>query len=125
MACVWAFQMGAKRVIAIDNNWRTEYAKSKIEKLETINYTTLASGETVPLKIHEMVPGGVDVSIDATGGEYAKGWAHKLEIWAGLEQDTSEMINECIRSTRKFGAVGIIGDYVGGECSTENQRQSS
>ncbi|EXK23212.1 S-(hydroxymethyl)glutathione dehydrogenase/alcohol dehydrogenase [Fusarium oxysporum f. sp. melonis 26406] len=23
------------------------------------------------------------------------------------------MINECIRSTRKFGAVGIIGDYVG------------
>ncbi|WZH50232.1 hypothetical protein QYS62_011476 [Fusarium acuminatum] len=113
MACVWAFKMGAKRVIAIDNNWRTEYAKSKIEELETINYTTLASDETVSSKIHEMVPGGVDVSIDATGGEYAKGWAHKLEIWAGLEQDTSEMINECIRSTRKFGAVGIIGDYVG------------
>ncbi|KAJ3453305.1 hypothetical protein MRS44_017552 [Fusarium solani] len=113
MACVWAFQKGAKRVIAIDNNWRTEYAKSKIEKLETINYTTLGSGESVPSKIHKMVPGGVDVSIDATGGEYAKGWAHRLEIWAGLEQDTSEMINECIRSTRKFGAVGIIGDYVG------------
>lgn len=117
MACVWAFQKGAKRVIAIDNNWRTEYAKSKIEKLETINYTTLGSGESVPSKIHEMVPGGVDVSIDATGGEYARGWAHKLAIWAGLEQDTSEMINECIRSTRKFGAVGIIGDYVGSKCS--------
>jgi threonine dehydrogenase-like Zn-dependent dehydrogenase len=113
MACVWAFQMGAKRVIAIDNNWRTEYAKSKIEKLETINYASLVSGETVPSKIHEMVPGGVNISIDATGGEYAKGWAHKLQIWAGLERDTSEMINECIRSTRKFGAVGIIGDYVG------------
>jgi hypothetical protein len=42
---VWAFQKGAKRVIAIDNNWRTEYAKSKIERLETINYTTLGSGE--------------------------------------------------------------------------------
>lgn len=60
-----------------------------------------------------MIPGGVDVSIDATGGEYAKGWAHRLEIWAGLEPDTNEMIDECIRTTRKFGAVGIIGDYVG------------
>jgi threonine dehydrogenase-like Zn-dependent dehydrogenase len=61
------------------------------------------------------VPGGVDVSIDATGGEYAKGWAHKLELMIGAEQDTSEMLNECITSTRKFGAVGIIGDYVGCE----------
>jgi threonine dehydrogenase-like Zn-dependent dehydrogenase len=59
-----------------------------------------------------MVPGGVDVSIDATGGEYGKGWTHKLELMVGLEQDTSEMINECIYSTRKFGKVGIIGDYV-------------
>jgi threonine dehydrogenase-like Zn-dependent dehydrogenase len=80
MACVWAFKIGAKRVIAIDNNWRTEYAKSKIKELETINYTTLASDETVLSKIHEMVLGGVDVSIDVTGGKYAKGWAYKLEI---------------------------------------------
>lgn len=116
MACFWAFHKGAKRVIAIDNNWRTEYAKSKIDRLETINYATLKSNETVPSKIHEMIPGGVDVSIDATGGEYAKGWTHKLELMAGLEQDTSEMINECLYSTRKFGKVGIIGDYVACEC---------
>lgn len=113
MACFWAFLKGAKRVIGIDNNWRIDYANSKIPGLETINYVTLASSETVPSKIHELVPGGVDVSIDATGGEYAKGFAHKVEIWIGAEQDTSEMLNECIRSTRKFGAVGIIGDYIG------------
>jgi threonine dehydrogenase-like Zn-dependent dehydrogenase len=113
MACQWALLKGAKRVIGIDNNWRTEFAKSKIPKLETINYTTLAKKETVPAKIHEMVPGGVDVSIDATGGEYAKSLIHKVELKVGAEQDTSEMINECIMSTRKFGAVGIIGDYVG------------
>ncbi|KAK3303842.1 chaperonin 10-like protein [Chaetomium strumarium] len=113
MACFWAFLKGAKRVIGIDNNWRTDYAKSKIDRLETINYTTLGEGETVPRKIHEMVPGGVDVSIDATGGEYAKGFMHKLELKIGAEQDTSEMINECLMSTRKFGTVGIIGDYVG------------
>jgi threonine dehydrogenase-like Zn-dependent dehydrogenase len=112
MACYWAFKKGAKRVIGIDNNWRTEYAMKKIPGLETINYTTLGKGETVPSKVHELVPGGVDVSIEAAGGEYAKGWAHKLELMIGAEQDTSELINEAIYSTRKFGAVGIIGDYV-------------
>jgi threonine dehydrogenase-like Zn-dependent dehydrogenase len=112
MACFWAFSKGAKRVIGIDNNWRTEYAKSKIPDLETINYLEL-KGQTIPAKIHEMVPGGVDVSIEASGGEYAKSWAHKIEQAVSLEQDTSEMINECIYSTRKFGRVGIIADYTG------------
>lgn len=116
MSSYWALKhKGAKRVIAIDNNWRTEYAKSKIKGLETINYAQLKDGETVPSKILEMVPGGVDVCIDATGGEYGKGWQHKMELASGLEQDTSEMINEAIYSTRKFGRIGIIGDYVGCE----------
>ncbi|KAK4170150.1 chaperonin 10-like protein [Cladorrhinum sp. PSN259] len=113
MACYWAKMRGAKRVIGIDNNWRTEYANEKIPGVETIDYSTLKSGETVPTKVHEMVPGGVDVSIDATGGEYAKSWTHKIEMKLGAEQDTSEMVNECIYSTKKFGTVGIIGDYVG------------
>lgn len=112
MACVWAFKKGAKRVIGIDNNWRTEFAKQKIHGLETINYEALKK-QSIPQKIHELVPGGVDVCIEASGGEYAKTWAHKVEMFSGLEQDTSEMINECIYSTRKFGRVGIIGDYTG------------
>jgi threonine dehydrogenase-like Zn-dependent dehydrogenase len=112
MASMWAFKKGAKRVIAIDNNWRTEFAKSKIPGLETINFDTLGK-QTVPAKIHELVPGGVDISIEASGGEYAKSTKHKLELASGLEQDTSEIINECIYSTRKFGKVGIIADYVG------------
>jgi threonine dehydrogenase-like Zn-dependent dehydrogenase len=116
MACYWAKLRGAKRVIGIDNNWRTKYAQDKIEGVEAIDYTTLQSDETVPSRIHKMVPGGVDVSIDATGGEYAKGWAHKLEMMVGAEQDTSEMLNECLYATRKFGKVGIIADYVGCKC---------
>lgn len=116
MACFWAKKRGAKRVIGIDNNWRTEYAKAKIPGVETINYELLKGDETVPTKIHEMVPGGVDVSIDATGGEYGKGFMHKLELATGMEQDTSEMVNEAIYSTRKFGRVGIIADYVGCKC---------
>jgi threonine dehydrogenase-like Zn-dependent dehydrogenase len=114
-ACFWAFKKGAKRVIGIDNNWRTEFAKSRLPGLETINYKEL-KGQTVAAKIHEMVPGGLDAAIEASGGEYAKGWYHKAEMALSLEQDTSEMINECIVCTRKFGRVGIIGDYTGCKC---------
>jgi threonine dehydrogenase-like Zn-dependent dehydrogenase len=116
MACVWAFKKGAKRVIGIDNNWRTDYAKSKIPGLETINYTEL-KGQSISSKVRELVPEGADACIEASGGEYAKSWYHKIEMQLSLEQDTSEMINECILSTRKFGRVGIIGDYTGCEYS--------
>jgi threonine dehydrogenase-like Zn-dependent dehydrogenase len=112
MACIWAFKKGARLVIGIDNNWRTEFAKSKIPGLVTINYETLGK-QSIPAKIHEIVPGGVDACIEASGGEYAKTWKHKLQMIAGAEQDTSEIINECIYSVRKFGKVGIIADYVG------------
>jgi threonine dehydrogenase-like Zn-dependent dehydrogenase len=112
MACMWAFKKGAKRVIGIDGNWRTEFAKSKLPGLETINFETLKN-QSVPAKIHEMVPGGVDVCIEASGGEYAKSTKHKIQLASGLEQDTSEILNECIYSVRKFGRVGIIADYMG------------
>ncbi|KAM7182824.1 GroES (chaperonin 10)-like protein [Rhypophila sp. PSN 637] len=101
MACFWAKKRGAKR------------AKAKIPGVETVNYELLGADETFPQRIHEMVPGGVDVGIDATGGEYGKGFVHKVELAVGMEQDTSEMINEAIYSTKKFGRVGVIGDYVG------------
>ncbi|KAF1968796.1 GroES-like protein [Bimuria novae-zelandiae CBS 107.79] len=112
MACVWAFKKGAKRVIGIDNNSRTEFAKQKIPGLETINYEELKK-QSISQRIHELVSGGVDACIEASGGEYAKTCVHKIEMLSGLEQDTYEMINECIYSTRKFGKVGIIGDYTG------------
>lgn len=112
MACAWAFHKGAKRVFGIDGNWRTEFAKQKIKGLETINYEALGK-QTVQARIHELVPGGVDVCIEASGGEYAKSLKHKAQLASGIEQDTSEMINECIYSVRKFGRVGIISDYVG------------
>lgn len=113
MCAVWAFKEGASRVIGIDNNWRCDYAAKKVPGLEPLNYSQLPKGQTLSGKIHEMVPGGVDKSIEAAGGEYAKGWAHYFELATGLENDTSELVNECITSTKKFGAVGLIADYVG------------
>ena len=113
MARYWAKKRGAKRVVGIDNNWRTEYAKAKTPGVETIDYELLKGDETVPTKIHDIVPGGVDISIDATGG---KGFVHKVQLATGMEQDTSEMVNEAIYATKKFSRVGIIADYVGCKC---------
>lgn len=113
MACMWAFKKGAKRVIGIDSNWRCEWAQTKLPKLETIRYDQLEKGMTVPTKLREMVDGGVDVAIEASGGEYGKSIMNKIELATGVQQDTAEMLNECIESTRKFGRVGIIADYIG------------
>lgn len=111
-ACMWAFMKGAKRVIGIDSNWRCDFAVSKLPKLETVRYDQLGK-QTVPGKLREMVEGGVDVAIEASGSEYGKSLLNRLELATGLQQDTAEMVNECIESTRKFGTVGIIADYVG------------
>lgn len=113
LVAMFAFRNGASRVIGIDNNWRINYAKEKLPRLEVINYAELPRGQTVTAAIHKRVPGGVDVSIEAAGGEYAKGWAHYFELAIGAENDTSELLNEAITSTRKFGRVGVIADYVG------------
>lgn len=112
MACMWAFMKGAKRVIGVDANWRCEWAKEKLPKIETVRYDQLGS-QSVPSKLREMVDGGVDVAIEASGGEYGKNLLNKIELATGVQQDTAEMVNECVESTRKFGTVGIIADYVG------------
>jgi threonine dehydrogenase-like Zn-dependent dehydrogenase len=111
----FAFWAGASRVIGIDAGWRLMYAKGKLPDLEVIDYSALPHGQTVTGKIHEMVPGGVDVAIECAAGEYAKGWAHYFEMAVGLETDTSEILNEMITSTRKFGRCGVTGVYSGCE----------
>lgn len=110
---IFAFQAGAKRVIGIDNNWRLDYAKSKIPNLETLDYSTVSSSKGVSGAIYDMVPGGVDVALECAAGEYPKGWLHTVEMAVGLETDTSEILNEMILSVRKFGRVGVTGVYAG------------
>lgn len=40
-------------------------------------------------------------------------WIHYFEILLGFETDTSEIVNEMITSTRKYGRCGITGAYMG------------
>jgi len=109
----FAFQAGASRVIGIDNNWRLDYAKSKLPKLECLDFSNVDSKKGVSGTIQEMVPGGVDVALDCAAGEFTKGWLHTVEVAVGLETDTSETLNEMILSVRKMGRCGITGVYSG------------
>jgi threonine dehydrogenase-like Zn-dependent dehydrogenase len=116
MAAAMSFMQGARRVILIDGgaaSWRLDYCKSKLPKLETINFTDLPSGKTIPTILKEMEHGGPDVAIECVAGEYAKGWAHYFELMFGAETDTSEIVNEMIKSVKNFGRCGITGVYVG------------
>lgn len=116
MCTEFAFFNGAKRVILIDGGpgaWRLDYVKSKYPKTETLNFSELPSGTTVPGRIREITHDGVDVALECVAGEYAKGWSHYFELMLGAETDSSEIINEMITSVKSFGRCGITGVYVG------------
>jgi threonine dehydrogenase-like Zn-dependent dehydrogenase len=116
MCADFAFMNGASRVIMIDSNWRLEYVKSKIPKVELLDYSALPRGTSVTSKLKEMAPRGPDVALECVAGEYAKGWAHYFELMLGMETDTSEIVNEMITSVKNYGRCGITGVYVGFVC---------
>lgn len=119
MAAEFSFYHGAKRVILIDGGeaaWRLDFVQSKAPRLEKLDFTKLPKGESVTSELRKMVPGGPDVCLDCTSGEYAKGWLHYFETMLGLETDTSEMLNEMIMAVRQFGRVGITGVYASYVC---------
>ncbi|KAI8817026.1 chaperonin 10-like protein [Fimicolochytrium jonesii] len=95
------------RIIAVDNvPERMEIAKTW--GVESINFDV---DTDVVAKIQELVPGGLDRSIDCAAFRYAKSMLHKVQRAIGLETDTPEIVNECIRATKKFGTVALIADY--------------
>jgi threonine dehydrogenase-like Zn-dependent dehydrogenase len=100
----------ASRIIVVDNvPERLKMAQDKWG-VEAINFDI---DTDVSSKIKELVPDGLDRSFDCAGFRYAKSLLHKAECSIGLETDTSEIINEMIRSTRKFGTMVMIADYAG------------
>ena len=129
MCAEMSFMNGAARVILIDGgpgSWRLDFVKSKLPKLETLNYTSLPKGESVTSQLKQMVHGGPDVALECVAGEYAKGWGHYFEMLLGFETDTSEIVNEMITSVKSFGRCGITGVYVGYVSSQiTSQKQAS
>jgi threonine dehydrogenase-like Zn-dependent dehydrogenase len=123
MAGIFALGEGAQKVIFVDTDPRLGFVKSRWpaehrEKLELVDFKTLSSGvtskETVVSQLKKLCGNrGPDVAIECAAGEYAKGWAHWLEITLGAETDTSEILNEMIEGVRNYGRCGVTGVYVG------------
>jgi len=111
LAARWAQIKGASRVIGIDLvPERLELAKKALG-IDVIDRSNL--DVSVPDAVLQIVPEGVDCSIEACGFRFATTLKHKVERGLGLETDTSDLLNECMLSTKKFGHVSVIGDYVG------------
>ncbi|KAF9344797.1 hypothetical protein BGX26_003903, partial [Mortierella sp. AD094] len=96
------------RIIVIDNVPQRLQLAQERWGAEVINFDEHTD---VSARVNELVPGGLDRSIGCAGFRYAKSILHKIERAVGLETDTSEVINEMARSTKKFGTMALIADY--------------
>ncbi|KAJ3160642.1 hypothetical protein HDU86_000401 [Geranomyces michiganensis] len=104
----WLRYKGVKRIIAVDNVVdRLALAKEKWG-VEGINFDV---DTDVVKKMHELSPGGIDIAIDCAAFRYAKSMIHKIQRAVGAETDTPEIVNEAIRSVKKFGTIALIADY--------------
>ncbi|ORY56399.1 chaperonin 10-like protein [Pseudomassariella vexata] len=123
MAGFFAADAGASKIIFVDTEPRLTFVKEHwpakyASKLELVDFKQLSFGatnkETVVSRLKELCGGrGPDVALECAAGEYAKGWAHWLEMMVGAETDTSEIINEMIEGVRNYGRCGVTGVYVG------------
>ncbi|EKM76388.1 hypothetical protein AGABI1DRAFT_63470 [Agaricus bisporus var. burnettii JB137-S8] len=109
-AAQWAQLKGASRIIGIDAvPERLNFASSKL-RIETINFK---EDKDIPKRIHELVPGGVDVALDCGTFHEPKTWMHKIQKTLMLETDVPEILNEMLVSVRKMGRCGMTAAYAG------------
>lgn len=124
MAGQFALAEGAAKIIFVDteprlSQVRQSFSKDTRDKIDLVDFKELSRGvtnkETVVSRLKQLCNDGrgPDVALECAAGEYAKGWAHKLEMAVGAETDTSEILNEMVESVRSFGRCGVTGIYVG------------
>ncbi|TDL25877.1 GroES-like protein [Rickenella mellea] len=110
-AARWALVKGAKRVIGIDRiPERLAFAQHK-SGIETIDFSEHTD---VVKRLQEMVPGGLDVAIEA-GASFRepKSLLHKAQKTLMMETDNPEALNEMLMTVKKRGTCGLIADYAG------------
>jgi threonine dehydrogenase-like Zn-dependent dehydrogenase len=103
----WSQLAGARRVIVIDS------VKERLALVRSWGCDTINFEETpkVEEEIYKMEPYGVDCGIDAAAFRYTKTIMHTVQRAVGMETDSSEIVNEAIRSVRKFGNICLVADY--------------
>jgi threonine dehydrogenase-like Zn-dependent dehydrogenase len=65
-------------------------------------------------RLSEGEPAGApDVAVEAVGMHYARGLHHRLQMAVGMETDSAEALNACLRCVRKGGRVSVVGVFAG------------
>jgi threonine dehydrogenase-like Zn-dependent dehydrogenase len=108
LSAKWSKMAGARRVIVIDEISERLAVARDIIGCDIINFAITPKVED---EIYKMEPDGVDCGIDAAAFRYTKGIVHAVQRAVGLETDTSEIVNEALRSVRKFGTIALVADY--------------
>ena len=86
----------------------TPCSRQKTYGATTVDFSQYSD---VAKRIREIIPEGIDAGIDAAGFRFAKSVAHKVMRATGMETDSPEVLNEIIRSVKKFGRISVIADY--------------
>lgn len=104
----FAWQAGAKRVIAVDHiNYRLEHAK-RTNHVETFNFEEIKGFEGY---MKEITHGGADVVIDCVGMDAKRTAAEKVETALMLQGGSLGAFRTASEVVRKFGTIQLIGVY--------------
>jgi threonine dehydrogenase-like Zn-dependent dehydrogenase len=103
----WSKMAGARRIIVIDHI-KERLALVKIWGCDVINFDETPQ---VVDEIYKLEPYVVDCGIDAAAFRYTKGILHSVQRAVGLETDSSEIVNEALRTVRKFGTICLVAGY--------------
>lgn len=104
----FAWQKGAKRVIAVDHvDYRLEHAK-RTNNVETYNFEKT---HDIDQTLLEATKGGADVVIDCVGLDAKRTAMEKVETALMLQGGSLGAFNTAANVVRKFGTIQVIGVY--------------
>ncbi|MCZ8521127.1 MULTISPECIES: zinc-dependent alcohol dehydrogenase [Paenibacillus] len=104
----FAWQKGAKRVIAVDHlDYRLFHARNT-NRVETFNFKDVDNLES---HLYEITGGGADVVIDCVGMDGEKSVVEKVETALKLQGGTLGPIQTARQIVRKGGTIQLIGVY--------------
>jgi S-(hydroxymethyl)glutathione dehydrogenase/alcohol dehydrogenase len=108
LAQKFAWQKGAKRVIAVDHiDYRLEHAK-RTNQVETFNFEKM---KDVEKHLKEITSGGADVVIDCVGLDAKKSVLEMVESTLKLQGGSLSAFEIATEVVRKFGTIQLIGVY--------------
>ncbi|RCX23618.1 S-(hydroxymethyl)glutathione dehydrogenase/alcohol dehydrogenase [Fontibacillus phaseoli] len=104
----FAWQKGAKRVIAVDYlHYRLEHAK-RSNGAEVFNFE---KSDNLEEHLKEITQGGADVVIDCVGLDAKKSVAEKVETALMLQGGSLSAFNLASKVVRKAGTIQVTGVY--------------